>query len=200
LKANSDSDNRFHNPAPFRAELSYDEDMTRNALPLVAALSLAALGPAPLGLGTALAATTPVAPSTVITKVTPDLMLSIVQGAGFTAKLDKSGDNPEITLTRKGLVDIFISLHDCKSGSCSEADAYTYYAAEDLDTAPEESDMTAWNRDNYSQAYIDSEDDDSVNLDSLYLFKGGFTKANFVNWLNKFKSDADDFDQMLKDL
>jgi hypothetical protein len=169
--------------------------MTRNALMLVAALSFA-----PLSLGTASAATTPVAPGAVITKVTPELMLSIVQGAGYSAKLDKSGDNPEITITRKGLVDIFVSLHDCKSGSCSEADAYTYYASGDLDTAPAESDMTAWNRDNYSQAYIDSEDDDSVNLDSLYLFGGGFTKANFVNWLNKFKSDADDFDQMLQDL
>lgn len=162
---------------------------------MLAALSLASLNPGPV-----LAATAPAAGTAVIGKVTPELLLGLVQGAGYTAKLDKSGANPELTLTRRGKVSIFISLHDCKTGSCSEADAYTYYAAEDLDTAPAESDITDWNRNNYSQAYIDSEDDDSVNLDSLYLFTGGFTKANFVNWLGKFAQDADKFDNVLKGL
>ena len=165
---------------------------------------------AALSLGAALAANPPITPakpaatvpaaSTVISKVTPDLMLSLVQGAGFTVKLDKSGDNPELTLSRKGLVTIYLNLHDCKTGGCTEADAYTYYASSDLDTAPTERDMADWNSNNYTQAYIDSEDDDSVNLDALYFFKGGFTKANFLNWLNEFKKDADLFDKMLKEL
>ena len=140
------------------------------------------------------------AASAVIGKVTPELVLSLVQGAGFTVKLDKSGDDPELTLSRKGAVTIYLNLHDCKTGSCTEADAYTYYSSSDLDTAPGESDMADWNSKNYTQAYIDSADDDSVNLDDLYYFKGGFTKANFLNWLNEFKKDADLFDKMLKAL
>ena len=152
-----------------------------------------------LSLTPALAATTPTtAPTPVITTVTPELMLAIVQGAGYAAKLDKTGDNPEITITRKGLVDIYLNLHDCKTGSCTETDVYTYYSADDLDTPPEESDISDWNSKHYTQAYIDSGDDDSVNLDSLYMFKGGFTKANFLNFLNTFKKDADSFDKMLK--
>ena len=136
----------------------------------------------------------------VIIKVTPELVLSLVQGAGFTVKLDKSGDNPELTLSRKGSVTIYLNLHGCKTGGCTEADAYTYYASGDLTTAPAESDMADWNGKNYTQAYIDSADDNSVNLDDLYFFKGGFTKANFLNWLNEFKKDADSFDKMLKAL
>ena len=142
----------------------------------------------------------PTAAPAIISKVTPDLVLSLVQGAGFTVKLDKSGDNPELTLSRKGSVTIYLNLHGCKTGGCTDADAYTYYSSGDLDTAPDESDMADWNSKNYTQAYIDSEDDDSVNLDDLYYFKGGFTKANFLNWLNEFKKDADSFDKMLKEL
>ena len=157
-----------------------------------------------LSLGTAFAANPPAKPAAavpaVIGKVTPELVLSLVQGAGFTVKLDKSGDDPELTLNRRGAVTIYLNLHDCKTGSCTEADAYTYYASSDLDTAPTESDMADWNSKNYTQAYIDSADDDSVNLDDLYYFKGGFTKANFLNWLNEFKKDADSFDKMLRAL
>ena len=175
--------------------LSYHEGMTRNLF-VLAALSLCTTALLP-----ALAATTPTTAPAVISTVTPELMLSIVKGAGYTVTLDKSGDNPELTLKRKDSdVVIYLNLHDCKTGSCSEADAYTYYAAADLTTAPAESDMTDWNSKNYTQAYIDSEDDDSVNLDTLYHFKGGFTKANFLNWLNEFKKDADSFDKMLQDL
>lgn len=157
-----------------------------------------------LGLGTAFAANPPAKPAAaapaVIGKVTPELVLALVQGAGFTVKLDKSGDDPELTLSRKGSVTIYLNLHNCKTGSCTRADAYTYYASSDLDTAPAESDMSDWNSKNYTQAYIDSADDDSVNLDDLYYFKGGFTKANFLNWLNEFKKDADLFDKMLRAL
>ena len=173
--------------------------MTRNLL-VLAALSFGTLGLGTTALFPALAAGTPITAPAVIGTVTPELMLSIVKAAGYTATLDKSGDSPELTLKRKNSVTIYLNLHDCKTGSCSEADAYTYYAAADLTTAPAESDMTAWNSKNYTQAYIDSEDDDSVNLDSLYYFKGGFTKANFLNWLNEFKKDADSFDKMLQDL
>ncbi len=170
----------------------------------------ASLAAVVLSLGTAFAANPPTTPakpaatvpaaSVVIGKVTPDLVLGLVQGAGFTVKLDKSGDNPELTLSRKGSVTIYLNLHGCKTGGCTDADAYTYYASGDLDTAPAESDMAGWNSKNYTQAYIDSEDDNSVNLDDLYYFKGGFTKANFLNWLNEFKKDADSFDKMLKAL
>ncbi len=156
-----------------------------------------------LSLGTAFAANPPAkfaaAAPAVIGKVTPELVLSLVQGAGFTVKLDKSGDDPELTLIRKDAGTIYLNLHDCKTGSCTEADAYTYYASSDLDTAPAESDMADWNSKNYTQAYIDSADD-SVNLDDLYYFKSGFTKANFLNWLNEFKKDADSFDKMLRAL
>jgi len=157
-----------------------------------------------LSLGTAFAANPPAKPAAaapaVIGKVTPELVLALVQGVGFTVKLDKSGDDPELTLSRGRAVTIYLNLHDCKTGSCTEADAYTYYARSDLDTAPTEGDMADWNSKNYTQAYIDSADDDSVNLDDLYYFKGGFTKANFLNWLNEFKKGADLFDKMLRAL
>ncbi|WP_407540667.1 hypothetical protein Q0M94_04520 [Deinococcus radiomollis] len=184
--------------------------MTRTLPTLAAALSLSVLC-----LGTTLAANPPVgtpakppmvqqpgatAPSAVITTVTPEFMLALVQAAGYTAKLDKSGDNPELTISRKNAVDIYLNFHNCKTGSCTEMDAYTYYSAGDLTPAPAESDMTAWNSKHYSQAYIDAGDADSVNLDSLYRFTGGFTRANFLNWLNEFRKDADSFDKMLKAL
>ena len=168
-----------------------------------------------LSLGASSAATTPTLPvkpatvpakptttvaGAVITTVTPETMLALVQGAGYTAKLDKSGDNPEIELSRKSGVSIYLNFHNCKTGSCNEMDAYTYYAAEDLDTAPDESDMSDWNSRHYTQAYIDADDDDSVNLDGLYRFTGGFTQANFLNWLNEFRKDADSFDKMLQGL
>ena len=172
--------------------------MNRTLLTLAVALSL----------GTSFAAnppvTTPARPASmealVITTVTPEIILAMVQAAGYTAKLDKSGDNPELTITRKGAADIYLNLHNCKTGSCTEMDAYTYYAAADLKTAPQASDMSDWNSKHYSQAYIDAEDDDSVNLDGLYRFTGGFTRANFLNWLNEFRKDADSFDKMLNAL
>ncbi|WP_407569750.1 hypothetical protein [Deinococcus altitudinis] len=138
--------------------------------------------------------------SLVITTVTPESMLALVQAAGYTAKLDKSGDNPELTISRKNAVDIYLNFHNCKTGSCTEMDAYTYYSTDDLDTAPTENDMTVWNSKHYTQAYIDADDDDSVNLDGLYRFTGGFTRANFLNWVNEFRKDADSFDKMLKAL
>ncbi|MGY2895165.1 hypothetical protein [Deinococcus sp. UYEF24] len=186
--------------------------MTRTLPTLAAALSLGVLC-----LGGTLAANPPVTAtprlpgvqqpgipatgsSAVITTVTPEIMLALVQAAGYTAKLDKSGDNPELTISRKNAVDIYLNFHNCKTGSCTEMDAYTYYSTGDLDTAPAESDMTAWNSKHYSQAYIDADDEDSVNLDGLYRFTGGFTRANFLNWLNEFRKDADSFDKMLKAL
>ena len=140
------------------------------------------------------------AASAVLTTVTPEIMLALVQGAGYVAKLDKSGDNPELTISRKGAVDIYLNFHNCKTGSCTEMDAYTYYSTSDLTNAPTESDMTVWNSKHYSQAYIDADDNNSVNLDGLYRFTGGFTRANFLNWLNEFRKDADSFDKMLKAL
>lgn len=195
--------------------MAYHEGMTRTLPKLAAALSSGVVYLSVLCLGATLAANPPVtAPprlpgvqqtgmpvaGAVITTVTPEIMLAVVQAAGYTAKLDKSGDNPEITLTRKNGVPVYLNFHNCKTGSCTEMDAYTYYSADDLDTAPKTSDMTAWNSKHYSQAYIDADDDDSVNLDSLYRFTGGFTRANFLNWLNEFRKDADSFDKMLRAL
>ncbi|WP_424950509.1 hypothetical protein [Deinococcus sp.] len=177
--------------------------MTRNILTLAAALSLGlsfAANPPVTTPAKPAALPAPAAAGAVITTVTPESMLALVQAAGYTAKLDKSGDNPELTLTRKGAVDIYLNFHTCKTGSCTEMDAYTYYTSGDLKTAPAESDMSDWNSNHYTQAYIDANDDDSVNLDSLYRFTGGFTKANFLNWLNEFRKDADSFDKMLKAL
>jgi hypothetical protein len=169
--------------------------MMRDIL-ILAALSLVAAHTTP-----ALAATVPATAPAVIVKATPEAMLSILKAAGYTAKLGKSGENPEITLTRKsGQQKVYLNFQTCKTGGCERVDAYTYYNAGDLDTAPEESNMTTWNTNNYTQAYIDTEDDDSVNLDSLYYLSGGFTKANFLYWLKKFEKDADSFDEMLKGL
>lgn len=177
--------------------------MTRTVPTLANVLSLSVLC-----FGVTLAANPPVtvpvkpdpvpAASAVMTTVTPELILAMVQTAGYTAKLDKSGNNPEIELTRKNSVPIYLSLHNCKTGSCTEMDAYTYYSKTDLSVAPSAVGMMAWNSKHYSQAYIDTDDHDSVNLDSLYRFTGGFTRANFLNWLNEFSKDADSFDKMLK--
>ena len=136
--------------------------MTRIAFMIATAATLslsAALAATPVKQTLPAPAASTAAPA-IITKVTPELMLAIVKGAGFTATLDKTGDSPELTLTRKNSdVVIYLNLHDCKTGSCSEADAYVYYSADDLDTAPDDSDMAAWNMENYTQAYIDSEDE-----------------------------------------
>lgn len=136
----------------------------------------------------------------VVTVVTPELMLATLQDAGYTVKLDKSGDSPEITLSRKDKVSLYLSFQNCKTGSCTALEAYTYYSADDLKTQPNKSNIAEWNSSYYAQAYINNDDDDSVNLDSLYRFTGGFTRANFLNWLNEFSKDADSFDRMIDGL
>ncbi|MFC4452862.1 YbjN domain-containing protein [Deinococcus sonorensis] len=165
--------------------------------PFAASLTTLAL----LTVSASLAATAP-APSPVITKATPELILKIVQGAGYTAKLDKSGKNPEISVTTKtSPITLYLNLHNCSTASgCSAAETYTYYPSEDLRTAPTAQDIADWNTENFTQAYLDTDDDNSVNLDDLYYFTGGFTKANFLNWLAAFKEEATDFDAMLNDL
>ncbi len=178
--------------------------MTHTMRTVATALSLSLLSGLPVVLaqtGTpARPAATAAALSSVVTTVTPELMLATLQTAGYAVKLDKSGDNPEITLSRKNSVDVYLNFHNCKTGSCTELDVYTYYSADDLKTEPGQKEMAAWNNKHYTQAYIDADDDDSVNLDSLYRFTGGFTRANFLNWLNEFLKDADSFDRMIDSL
>lgn len=139
--------------------------------------------------------------ASVYTKATPSTVLQLVKGAGYSASLDSGGDDPIISITRRGnLPDLNLVLLKCGSGGCQRGFLYTDYAPKELDVQPTGSDMSAWNIDNYTQAYINPDDERSVTLNDLYYFVGGFTKANFTRWLKDFSSDADDFDTMLKAL
>jgi hypothetical protein len=160
---------------------------------------------AALSLTTAQAATTgaggPPPAAAVYAKATPNLILQLVKGAGYSASLDSGGDDPVISITRsKGEPELSLVLLKCGSGSCEKVFIYTDYNPDELDVQPTESDISAWNIDNYTQAYINPDDERSITLNDLYYFVGGFTKANFTRWLGEFSSDASDFSDMLNEL
>lgn len=123
----------------------------------------------------------------------PATVMQVLTKAGYAAtmKAGTGDDGPTITVKLKS-EDVFLYLDGCKAGVCTRLTASNGY---EVDTSADEvvGYVAAWNVENYSQAYLDTEEG-SAYLDASYLLTGGYTRANMVAWLGAYLSDLNDFE------
>jgi Putative bacterial sensory transduction regulator len=134
-----------------------------------------------------------------VARTTAEDLLPDLRAAGYEATLDSSGDELSILLEKKAdNVVINLDFIDCTSSGCDAVEANVWYDTSKMKGVPDLKTLNSWNQEYYVQAYIDT--DKNVNLLSRYLFKGGFTHANFLGWLADFEEESNEFDQIMQDL
>ncbi len=153
----------------------------------------ALLGTSLLGLHLSVAAAQA---SVVIKAATPESVTPLLKAAGYTVTLDRSGKSPFLKLehTDDGSV-FYIDFTNCNASSCDGAYANAIFDPKDFKSAPDLTLINAWNQEYFAQAYLDS--GGKPNLVSAYSFVGGFTSANFLDWVRDFYSQLNDFYQTL---
>lgn len=157
------------------------------------ALQRAVVASALLGFGLGL----PLASAqSVIKSATPESLVPILKTAGYTATVDRSGKSPFLKVVNKAdSTDFYIDFLNCNTSSCDGVFANIFYTAADFKKAPDLKALNEWNKKYFSQAYLD--DKGNPHLISTYTFVGGFTSANFLDWVAGFYDEIGQYNDML---
>ncbi|TSA80833.1 YbjN domain-containing protein [Deinococcus detaillensis] len=133
---------------------------------------------------------------TVIKIATPESLMPILKTAGYTVTVDRSGKSPFLKVENKtDGNDFYIDFLNCNTSSCDGAFANVFYTATDFKTKPDLKVLNTWNKEYFSQAYMD--DKGNPHLISTYTFVGGFTSANFLDWVQTFYDEISQYNDML---
>lgn len=129
---------------------------------------------------------------TLITNSTPTAMIALLRGAGYTAKLDKTGKYPTLDF-KSGSYEVSMEFANCVGNNCPTIYVYSGFDFKDgLDMIK----VNKWNSENYTQVFLDKENDPY--LGSVYYTTGGFTKTNFLTWFKAFLDELDTFNKTVE--
>jgi Putative bacterial sensory transduction regulator len=129
---------------------------------------------------------------TVLTDSTPSAISALLKGAGYTAKVDKTGKNPLLKF-KSGSYGLSMEFVDCVGSLCPTIYVSSGFDFKDgLDMIK----VNTWNSENFTQVYLDKENDPFIG--SVYYTTGGFTKTNFLTWLKEYLRELEDFDKTVE--
>ena len=121
-------------------------------------------------------------------------MVKLLRDEGYTPVLKPGDTNATSSIVFKASGNtLYLYFYGCKDGSCERAllsNAFEF----PKDKSGLAKKFSDWNSTKYTQAYDSA---DGVNLDAPYLLTGGYTKANFIAWLDLYLADYSEFEKQL---
>jgi hypothetical protein len=131
---------------------------------------------------------------TIVSAENPEQLVSIIQGLGFQAKLEKDNVGDPVIRSSSSGVEFSIYFYDCKSNKRCKSLHFT--AGYDLDEGTSLEAMQKWNADKrFASAYIDDENDPFLQMD--INTEGGITEENFGKTFDLWQSLKGEFEDYI---